>query len=125
MLLSALLFFCSISFIWYGFKCLYSEKMFNEFQRFGLSKYRKLTGTLQLIGGIGLMLSFIYPLLTLFSSAGMALLMLLGVLVRIKIKDGILLSIPAFVLMLLNLYILFASYDNYEMPLKLLFNMSV
>jgi uncharacterized membrane protein YphA (DoxX/SURF4 family) len=112
MLLTILILFSAISFLWYGLNCLFNKKMFQEFQRFGLSKFRKLTGILQLLGAIGLLMGFIYPILTPMASAGLALLMLFGFLVRIKFKDGLLVSLPAFALMLLNLFILFASYHN-------------
>jgi hypothetical protein len=42
------------------------------------------------------------------SSAGLALLMLLGIIVRLKIKDELLAILPALLLMLINLKILFS-----------------
>ncbi len=110
MLLTSLILISAIGFLWYGLNCLLNKKMFDEFKRFGLSDFRKLIGILQLLGATGLLMGFLYPILTLLASAGLALLMLLGFLVRIKIKDGLLVSLPSFALMLLNLYILFASY---------------
>ena len=112
MLLKIIIFISAISFLFYGLNCLFNKKMFQEFKRFGLSDFRKLTGVLQLLGSIGLLIGYFYPLVTLIASAGLAVLMLLGFLVRLKIKDGLLVSLPAFAFMSLNLYILFASYHN-------------
>ncbi|MFT5238618.1 MAG: hypothetical protein ACI840_000602 [Ulvibacter sp.] len=112
MLLTTLIFISAISFLFYGLNCLFSKKMFQEFKRFGLSNFQKTTGILQLLGVIGLLMGYFYPILTLIASAGLALLMLLGFLVRLKIKDGLLASLPAFTFMLLNLYIFLASYWN-------------
>lgn len=86
--------------------------MHQEFQRFGLTNYRKLTGFLQLLGATGLFMGFLYPFITIIASAGLAILMLLGFFVRIRIKDGFMESLPAFAFMLLNLYILINSYPN-------------
>ena len=83
--------------------------MHNEFKRFGLPKFAIFIGVLEILGGLGLLVGLKIPVILLLSSGGLALLMLLGVSVRIKIKDSILLSTPAFVLMLLNLYIFVAS----------------
>tara|TARA_R110000772_G_scaffold143701_1_gene253246 strand:- start:48 stop:392 length:345 start_codon:yes stop_codon:yes gene_type:complete len=112
MLLTTLIFISAFSFLFYGLNCLFNKNMFQEFKRFGLSNFRELTGILQILGAIGLLLGYFYPILVIIASAGLALLMLLGFLVRLKIKDGLLVSLPSFAFMLLNLYIFFASYNN-------------
>jgi hypothetical protein len=112
MLLRSLIVISAISFLFYGINCLFNKKMFQEFKRFGLSNFRELTGILQIIGAIGLLMGYFYPVLILVASAGLALLMLLGFLVRLKIKDGWVVSLPSFAFMLLNLYIFFASFSE-------------
>ncbi len=112
MLLTTLILISAISFLFYGLNCLFNKKMSQEFKRFGLSKFQKLTGILQIIGAIGLLIGYFYPILILIASAGLSLLMFLGFLVRLKIKDGLLVSLPSFAFMLLNLYIFYASYYN-------------
>ena len=104
--------FVAICFTGYGITCLFSEKMVNEFQRFGLTDLqRKLTGVLQILGSIGLVVGyFFYPALALFSAIGLSLQMLLGFAVRIKIKDGFYDSSPSFVFMVLNGYLAYAYY---------------
>ncbi|MBP2830703.1 DoxX family protein [Aquimarina sp. U1-2] len=102
-------FISAISFLFYGISCLFSTRMKNEFIRFGLAKRRTLTGILQLIGGVGLILGYFFsPTLLILSSGGLALLMILGFGVRLKIKDPILAAIPALVYAILNIYICMA-----------------
>ncbi|MBS4035371.1 MAG: hypothetical protein KGZ85_12950 [Ignavibacterium sp.] len=100
-----LVLFSSGSFIIYGSLLLVSNKMQNEFKRFGLEKFTKLTGFLELLGGIGLLVGLKHGLILLISSGGLALLMLLGFGVRLKIKDGFWLSFPSFFFMALNVFI--------------------
>lgn len=80
-----------------------------EFKRFGLEKVAILTAVLEIIGGFGLLLGFFIPFLLLISSAGLALLMLLGFITRLYIKDSIWVSLPALLFMFLNAYIFLAS----------------
>lgn len=79
--------------------------MQNEFKRFGLQKFTTLTGVLELLGGIGLLVGLKFSIILLISSGGLALLMLLGFGVRIKMKDGFWLTFPSLFFMLLNLYV--------------------
>ena len=79
--------------------------MQNEFKRFELEKFTTLIGMLELLGGIGLLVGIWVSFILLISSGGLALLMLLGFGVRIKVKDGFWLSFPSLFFMLLNLYV--------------------
>jgi len=80
--------------------------MKQEFLRFKLSEtQRKITGFLQIIAGFALLFSFISPLVGVIATAGLAIQMLLGFMVRLKIKDSIMLSLPSFVLMIFNGYL--------------------
>lgn len=74
-----------------------------EFTRFGLSTLqRQITGVFQIIGATGLLL-FTYNLtLAAIAAAGLSVLMLLGFITRMRIKDSIYESSPAFVFMVLN-----------------------
>ena len=85
-----------------------------EFNRYGLPRFRKLTGFLQLIGAIGLLIGlYFYPLLLLLASIGLCLLMLAGFIVRIKIKDNFIKSSPSFTFAALNLLIAFKTLSKY------------
>lgn len=79
-----------------------------EFKRYGLASYRKTVGALQLTGGIGLLAGMYHsPLLQILAAAGLSILMLLGFLVRLKIKDTFLLAAPSLFYALLNAYIFY------------------
>ena len=104
-LVNILLGFSALSFLFFGYACLTAPYMAKEFERYCLAAYRKLTGYLQLAGAIALLLGFFFKPLALVGSAGLAILMFLGLRVRIKIKDTLLQSTPAFFYMLLNGYL--------------------
>lgn len=71
--------------------------MRSEFDRYGLKKFRKTTGILEVAGGIGLLLGLEFQLLLLLASAGLAALMFMGVITRIRIHDKFALLLPALV----------------------------
>lgn len=100
-------FFNAFCFLFYGASCLFSEKMKLEFDRFQLTnQHRKLTGILQLTGAIGLIIGLLNSgVLAMLASAGLSLLMFLGVGVRIRIKDPIKDTLPAAFFALLNFFI--------------------
>lgn len=99
-------FVSSISFLGYGISYFTSPHMKSEFKRFQLEKLGLLTIILQLIGALGLFIGFwFYTPLLLISALGLSLMMLLGLLVRFKLKDNLWVSLPALVFMLLNAYI--------------------
>ena len=95
-----------VAFVGYGVSCLSSRSMKEEFERWGLAGFRRLVGTLEVLGGIGLLAGPKWPLILTGSSAGLCLLMILGLGVRLKSRDGALLSLPAALLLLTNGYIL-------------------
>jgi len=99
----------SLSFFGYAVSYFISPHMKKEFKRFGLEKIGLLTTILQFTGATGLIIGLKFnPILTI-ASLGLALLMLSGLLVRIKLKDSIWVSLPALFYMGLNTYIFFAS----------------
>lgn len=106
-ILNIAVFLSSSAFLFYGINCLSSQKMTEEFIRFGLDKQKRLlTGYLQLLGSFGLVFGyFLLPDLVFIASAGLTLLMLFGFLLRIKIRDSLLQSLPSLVFALMNLYI--------------------
>jgi hypothetical protein len=99
----------SISF--FGYVCSYfvQPNMKKEFKRFGLEKFALFTIILQIMGATGLLIGLKFNLILIISSLGLALLMFAGVLVRIKLKDGLLISFPAFFYMCLNAFIFWSS----------------
>ena len=104
--------FSAASFLFFGVSCLVSKRMAREFERYGLALYRKVTGLLQIAAVVGFVLSPVEPFLGLIAAAGLALQMLLGVAVRIKIKDSLLQTTPALVYCLLNAYLCFRFWER-------------
>ena len=94
----------------YGIAYFRSAEMKSEFKRFGLEKAGTLTAVLELLGSFGLLIGLKVPLILLVSAGGLAILMFLGVIVRLKIKDSVLVTLPAIFFMILNAYIFFASF---------------
>lgn len=76
--------------------------MKNEFKRFGLEPFGALTATLEILGAIGLIVGLKIHFIFLISSGGLAILMLLGLGVRLKIKDSLLDSSPALLFFIIN-----------------------
>ncbi len=112
-ILNIAVFLSSSAFLFYGINCLISQKMKDEFIRFGLNKQRLLTGYLQLLGALGLILGYFFsPNLVFIASAGLTLLMLSGFAVRLKIKDSLLESLPSLIFAVINLYICIKYYDR-------------
>lgn len=95
----------SSSFIAYGISYFTSPHMKNEFKRFKLEKIGLITILLQFLGATGLILGLRFNPLLISSALGLGLLMLIGLLVRIKSKDSIRISLPALFFLFLNGYI--------------------
>ena len=104
----ALSFVSGISFVAFGASCLASSHIRDEFERFGLAKFRTLVGVLELLGGSAQLLGWLFPVLGLLSSGGLTLLMVMGVITRLKIGDHLLVTLPAIAYLLLNAYLLAA-----------------
>ncbi|TYB76286.1 DoxX family protein [Bizionia myxarmorum] len=113
-LLTFLTWFSGLAFIFFGINSFYSKFIVLEFARYGLSKYRKLTGYFQLIGAIGLLLGlYLNPVLLIIASLGLSLLMLAGFAVRIKINDNFIKSFPSLTFAVLNLWIALKAFSIY------------
>lgn len=102
----------SFSFLFYGVSYFVSPHMKNEFKRFKLEKLGLLTIVLEIVGALGLLIGLWYIPLLLLSSGGLSALMFLGVLVRIKLKDSLWISLPAVFYMGLNGYIFYVVYTS-------------
>jgi len=97
-----LILFSIISFLVFGSACLCSKRMRTEFARYGIPHYRKITGLLQLLGALGLMVGVFLPVAGLLAAAGLASLMFLGTVLRIRIQDTFIQTLPAIIYMLLS-----------------------
>ena len=79
--------------------------MKREFDRYGLGSQRTLVGGLQMCAAIGLLAGLSHPWMGRSAAAGLALMMLVAVGVRIRIKDTLLQTIPALIYLALNAYL--------------------
>ena len=96
----------SIAFLIYGFLCIFTKHMVEEFKEFGLSQFRTLTGVLEICGAAGSLVGYFWSShLYIFSTSGLTLLMLLGVYTRVKIKQPLKQSFQALSLLLLNAFL--------------------
>jgi hypothetical protein len=112
-LLNVLIFISCLSFMGYGIAYFKSTKMKNEFKRFGLEKAGALTAVLELLGALGLLIGLKFHLILLVSAGGLAILMLLGVAIRLKVRDTLWVTLPALFFMILNTCIFFISLHIY------------
>jgi len=103
----------SLSFFAYVLSYFVNPHMKSEFKRFGLEKMGLLTIILEMLGATGLLVGFYIHFILIISSLGLFLLMFLGVIVRIKMKDSLWISLPALFYMTLNAYI-FLEAINYQ-----------
>jgi hypothetical protein len=86
--------------------------MRREFDRYGLPGQRKLTGFLEILGAVGLLAGLFIPVIGMLASLGLSLLMFLGFLLRLKIRDGPFKSSPALFYMFLNLYLFLTHFTS-------------
>lgn len=99
MILTSVVVFSAVSFWFFGISCFLVPHVRTEFVRYGLGEWRLVVGALQLVGAAGLILGYFYlPVLSIIAAGGLSILMILGLGVRLKIKDSVLQSAPAFFL---------------------------
>jgi hypothetical protein len=98
-------FVASISFFFFGLGYLLLPGMKAEFVRYGLAGYRLIVGWLQVAGALGLLLGLRYPLLGIAAGVGLALMMGVAVVTRLRIGDSLIQCVPAVLYLLLNVYI--------------------
>ncbi len=111
--LTNLTFFSAFSFLFFGMACFITAQMKAEFLKYGLSQFRMVVGGLQLLGALGLIFGYFYaPILQAAASGGLSILMLLGFIVRLRIRDTFFQSAPSFIYAVLNAYIFLLLLDT-------------
>ena len=100
-------------FLYYGLACLFADGMVEEFKRYGLPHFRKLIGALEVAGAAGLLAGYLLPTLSFLSASGLSVLMLLGLAVRVKVRDSLFEMIPAAGLLLLNAFIAMQAFGRW------------
>ena len=89
-----LILFSALSFLAYGTACFPSGYIRREFERYRLGAQRTLVGGLQMYAAVGLLAGLNQPWMGRAAAGGLALMMLVAVGVRIKIKDTLLQTLP-------------------------------
>lgn len=101
-ILTISVFISSISFLGYALAYFTGTQMKSEFKRFGLEKLGLSIIVLEILGACGLLVGLKYSFFLILSSLGLALLMLAGIIVRIRLKDKAVIILPALFYMILN-----------------------
>ena len=84
--------------------------MQEEFEVYGLSRAMMLmVGTLKVVSAIVLVISIWYPFLAVPASAAMGFLMVGAIWMHLRVRDPLKKSLPAFLLLLLSVFIWLAS----------------
>ena len=110
MFYKTLILISAFSFLFYSIRSIVSKNMINEYSRWGFAKLRVFISSLQFIAGIGLILGIYNLTLLAFTSLLLTIMMIVAVIVRIKIKDSLLESLPAIFYTILNFTILYVSF---------------
>jgi uncharacterized membrane protein YphA (DoxX/SURF4 family) len=97
----------SLSFLAYSISYFISPHIKNEFKRFKLERLGLLTIILEILGAVGLFVGLFFKPILFISSGGLALLMVFALLVRIRSKDSLRVSLPAIFFIALNSYIIY------------------
>ncbi len=111
MVLLVLALISGLSFLYYGYGILFRPRLHQEFERYGMAGSRRFVGVLEILGGAAVLLGLAFAPLGAFGAAGLTLLMSLGLMVRLRIRDAPRLMVPAALLGGLNavLVVLFLS----------------
>ena len=91
-----------LSFLYYGFRVVLRPELRGEFERYGMPAVRQFVGLMEVLGGTAVMLGLAFAPLGAFAAAGLTAMMILGLSVRVRIRDAPRLMVPAAVLGALN-----------------------
>tara|TARA_Y100000816_G_scaffold185056_1_gene134269 strand:+ start:1541 stop:1879 length:339 start_codon:yes stop_codon:yes gene_type:complete len=103
---TAIILFTGISFMIYGINSFYSKRMISEFKRWGYKKHRKTISSLQILGGLGLVIGLQINIILIASSLCLSIMMFFAIIVRVRIKDNVARILPAITYLMLSSLIL-------------------
>ena len=83
--------------------------MKSEYARWGYNNQRKIVGSLQLLGGIGLILGLKINVLLITTSFCFIMMMTMAIFIRVKIRDNITDILPAITYLFLSILIFYNS----------------
>jgi hypothetical protein len=102
MVLVVLALVSGLSFLYYGVEIVSKPRLAEEFSRYGLADFRGAVGVLELLGGAGVIIGLMFAPIGALAALGLTVLMLLGLVVRLRLRDTRRLMAPAASLCLLN-----------------------
>jgi hypothetical protein len=102
MLLVPLVALSAVPFLYYGLACIWSPRLQDEYLRYGIPNLRVVSGILQLLGAAGVVIGLVVAPLGATAAAGLCIMMVLGVGVRVRMRDCVRLMVPATSLALIN-----------------------
>ena len=88
MLLLVLTLCSAVAFLFYGYEALVADRVRREFERYGMPQFRVVIGSLQILGALGALAGLVNDMIGALATGGLMLMMLLGVVVRIRIHDA-------------------------------------
>ena len=98
--------FNSVAFFTYGFLCIFTKHMVDEFEEFGLRKCRIMTGVLEICGAAGSIIGYYWnSYLYIFSTSGLMFLVILGIHSRLRVKQPLKQSFQAATFLFLNAFL--------------------
>jgi uncharacterized membrane protein YkgB len=95
------------SFFIFGTRCLFAQAMVREFDRWHVPSLRHITGILEILGALGLVVGQWLPWVGLVSAAGLSLLVTCGLAIRMRVRDSFLQTLPAVVYIIASVFVLF------------------
>ena len=99
--------FISFSFIIYGFSGVLSNKMKEEYLRWGFNDYRIIISSIQLLCALFLLFGLFYPFFVIYCVTIFFFMMLGAIVVRVRIRDGFLEILPALMYCVLNAILIY------------------
>ena len=102
MVLTVLALTSALAFAYYGVRCLVSPVLIAEYERYGMPHVRLWVGSLEILGAVGLLVGFVFAPLGAAAALGLAVLMVLGLGLRVGLRDTVAQMMPALLLAVIN-----------------------
>ncbi|MDG2027669.1 MAG: DoxX family protein [Acidimicrobiales bacterium] len=90
------------AFLFYAYETLCKAAPRREYERLGMGGFREFVGALQVLGAVGALVGLVFAPVGAVATAGLTLLMLLGLRVRYRLRDTPRLMMPAAMLAAIN-----------------------
>lgn len=91
-----------LSFLHYGFGVLFRPRLRTEFSRYGMPGVRNFVGVMEMAGGAAVLSGLAFAPVGTLAAAGLTVLMILGLVVRVRLRDTPRLMVPAAALGVVN-----------------------